>query len=114
MGIHIFFEYIDAVAVITVTDAPELATITVTPSAGTAEGTTKASVSGNTGMNLKYRLADAAVPVEYGQNVRNWSNFTASADIPATTGQTMTVVEYDEYYKATGAGSAAVVVKSGT
>ena len=114
MGISIFFEYIDAVAVITVTDAPELATITVTPSAGTAEGTTKASVSGNTGTNLKYRLADAAVPVEYGQNVRNWSNFAANSDIPATTGQTLTVVEYDEYYKATGTGSAAVVLNEGS
>ena len=37
MGISIFFEYIDAVSVITVTDAPELATITVSPSAGTPE-----------------------------------------------------------------------------
>lgn len=113
MGIKIFFEYVDAVAVITVADSPELASITVTPSEGTAEGTTKASVSGNTGNNLKYKLGAAAVPVEYGQNVRTWSNFTANADIPATTGQTITVVEYDDYYKATGAGSAAVTVNAG-
>ena len=113
MGIKIFFEYVDAVAVITVSDSPELAKITVTPAEGTAEGTTKATVSGNTGTNLKYKLGSAAVPVEYGQNVRTWSNFTANADIPATTGQTITVVEYDDYYKAIGSGSAAVTVKSG-
>lgn len=113
MGIKIFFEYVDAVAVVTIANSPDLKTITVTPSAGTATGTTKATVSGNTGANLKYKLGAAAVPVEYGQNVRTWSNFTANADIPATAGQTLTVVEYDEYYKATGAGSAAVVVKPG-
>lgn len=110
MGIKIFFEYVDAVAVVTITDSPNLKTITVTPSAGTATGTTKATVSGNTGANLKYKLGSAATPVEYGQNVRTWSNFTANTDIPATTGQTITVVEYDDYYKATGAGSATVTV----
>lgn len=113
MGIEIFFEYVDAVAVMTISDAPELKTITVTPAEGSAAGTTKATVSGNTGTNLKYKLGAAAVPVEYGQNVRTWSNFTANADIPATAGQTLTVVEYDEYYKATGSGSAAVVVNDG-
>lgn len=113
MGIKIFFEYVDAVAVMTISDAPELKAITVTPAEGSAAGTTKATVSGNTGTSLKYKLGDAAVPVEYGQNVRTWSNFTANADIPATAGQTLTVVEYDEYYKATGSGSAAVVVNDG-
>ena len=112
MGIKIFFEYVDAVAVVTISDSPELKTITVTPSAGTATGTTKATVSGNTGSNLKYKLGSAATPVKYGQSVRTWSNFTVNADIPATTGQTITVVEYDDYYKATGAGSAQVTVKS--
>ena len=114
MGIKIFFEYVDAVAVITVADSPELTKITVTPAEGTAEGTTKATVSGNTGTSLKYKLGAAAVAIEYGQNVRTWSNFTANADIPATAGQTLTVVEYDEYYKATGSGSAAVVINDGT
>ena len=112
MGLTIFAEYLNAVAVVTVSDAPELKTITVTPAAGTADGPTQATVSGNTSTNLKYRLADAAVPVEYGQNVRNWAAFTASTDIAATTGQTITVVEYDDYYKAIGSGSATVVLKS--
>ena len=113
MGIEIFFENVDAVAVSTISDAPELNTITVTPAEGSVAGTTKATVSGNTGNSLKYQLGSAAIPVEYGQNVRTWSNFTANADIPATSGQTITVVEFDDYYKATGSGSAAVVVNDG-
>ena len=112
MGLTIFAEYLNAVAVITISDAPELAEITVTPAAGSATGTTQATVSGNTTSNLKYRLASEAVDVEYGQNVRNWPNFTASTDIPATAGQYITVVEYDDYYKAVGSGSAVVTVKS--
>lgn len=113
MGIEIFFEYVDAVAVTTISDAPELKTITVTPAEGSVVGTTKATVSGNTGNSLKYKLGSAAIPVKYGQNVRTWSNFTANADIPATSEQTITVVEFDDYYKATGSGSAAVVVNDG-
>lgn len=112
MGLTIFAEYLNAVAVITISDAPELAEITVTPAAGSATGTTQATVSGNTTSNLKYRLASEAVDVKYGQNVRNWPNFTASTDIPASTGQYITVVEYDDYYKAVGSGSGAVTVKS--
>lgn len=113
MGLTIFAEYLNAVAVVTVNDAPELKTITVTPAEGSVEGTTKATVSGNTTNNLKYKLAQEAVPVEYGQNVRNWPNFTASADISAVAGQKITVVEYDDYYKAVGAGSNTVAVNDG-
>lgn len=113
MGLTIFAEYLNAVAVVTVNDAPELKTITVTPAEGSVEGTTKATVSGNTTNNLKYKLAQAAVSVEYGQNVRNWPNFTASADISAVAGQNITVVEYDDYYKAVGAGSNTVAVNDG-
>lgn len=110
MGLTLFAEYMNAIAVITIEDATDLKAITVTPSAGTADGTTKAAVSGNTTNNLKYKISDEAVSVEYGQNVRNWPNFTANTDIPATASQVLTVVEYDEYYKATGAGSATVVL----
>lgn len=117
MGIKIFFEYVDAVAVITVEDAPELGTITVTPAAGSVEGTTKATLSGTVGTKgnvLKYKLGTAATPVEYGENVRNWPVFTQGADIAATTGQYLTVVEADQWYKAVGSGSAVVVLNTGT
>lgn len=116
MGLTIFAEYLNAVAVITIADAPELKTITVTPAEGSVEGTTKATLSGTVGTEgnvLKYRLGDAAIPVEYGENVRNWSVFTQSADIEATAGQYITVVEADQWFKAVGSGSAAVVVNDG-
>ena len=61
---------------------------------------------------LKYKLAAAATPVEYGENVRNWKNFTEGTEIAATTGQYVTVVEADQYYKAIGSGSAQVTVKA--
>lgn len=116
MGLTIFAEYLNAVAVITITDAPELKTITVTPAEGSVEGTTKATLSGTVGTAgnvLKYKLGAAAIPVEYGENVRNWSVFTQSADIEATAGQYITVVEADQWFKAVGSGSAAVVVNDG-
>lgn len=116
MGLTIFAEYLNAVAVITITDAPELKTITVTPAEGSVEGTTKATLSGTVGTEgnvLKYKLGAAAIPVEYGENVRNWSVFTQSADIEATAGQYITVVEADQWFKVVGSGSAAVVVNDG-
>lgn len=116
MGLTIFAEYLNAVAVITIADAPTLKTITVTPAEGSVEGTTKATLSGTVGTEgnvLKYRLGDAAIPIEYGENVRNWPVFTQSADIEATAGQYITVVEADQWFKAIGSGSAAVVVNDG-
>lgn len=116
MGLTIFAEYLNAVAVITIADAPELKAITVTPAEGSVEGTIKATLSGTVGTEgnvLKYKLGAAAIPVEYGENVRNWSVFTQSADIEATAGQYITVVEADQWFKAVGSGSAAVVVNDG-
>lgn len=116
MGLTIFAEYLNAVAVITMSDAPELKTLTVTPSEGSVEGTTKATVTntvGTAGNVLKYKLGAAAIDVDYGQNVRNWAAFTDGADIAATAGQVLTVVEADQYYKAVGAGSATVAVNDG-
>ena len=114
MGLEVQPEYVDGVAVVTLNSSPTLTTITVTPSAGTEDGTTKATVSGNTTNNLKYALSDEeAMDLNYGMGVRNWKPFTASTDIPATDGQYLNVVEYDEYYKVIGGGSAAVVLNSG-
>lgn len=110
MGMTLFAEYLNAIAVTTITNATKLATITVTPSAGTLADTTKASVSGSTTNNLKYKLSSSALAVDYGQNVKNWPKFTAGADIPAEKEQVLTVVECDDYFKATGAGSATVVL----
>ena len=61
MGFVLFAEYLNAIAVVTVSDAPELGTLTVTPSAGSAVGTTKATLSGKDGTAgnvLKDRLGE--------------------------------------------------------
>lgn len=115
-ALTMFAEYLDGIAIVTVDGSPTLKAITVTPAEGSAVGTTKATLSNTVGTDgdvFKYKLGAAAVPVEYGENVRNWSVFTQSADIAATSGQTLTVVEADKNFKAVGSGSAAVVVNDG-
>lgn len=116
IGLAIFAEYLNAVAVISMPNAPKLKTLTVTPAEGSVEGTTEATVAntvGTAGNVLKYKLGAAATGVDYGQNVRNWAAFTGGADITASAGQVLTVVEADQYYKAVSAGSATVVVNDG-
>lgn len=91
-----------------------LKSLTVTSAAGTASGTTKLAVtpakaSGNL---YKYKAAGSATPVIYGQNVQTWTAWDGTADITATTGQVVTVVECGSDYKAVAAGSATVTAKA--
>lgn len=114
MGLTLFAEYIDAIAVITIDETPTLGTLTVNSVAGTASGDTKITVNPakeNAGNVYKYKVAADAVTVGYGQNLRNWTSWDGKADIKATTGQKITVVECDGTYKALNAGSASVVAK---
>lgn len=115
MGLTLFAEYIDAIAVITIDETPTLGTLTVTSAAGTATGDTKITVNPakeNANNVYKYKVAAEAVTVGYGQNLRNWSTWDGKSDIKATTGQKITVVECDGTYKALNAGSASVTAKS--
>ena len=115
MGLTLFAEYIDAIAVITIDETPTLGTLTVTSAAGTATGDTKITVNPakeNANNVYKYKVATDAVTVGYGQNLRNWTSWDGKADIKATTGQKITVVECDGTYKALNSGSASVTAKS--
>lgn len=115
MGLTLFAEYIDAIAVITIDETPTLGTLTVNSVAGTASGDTKITVNPakeNSNNVYKYKVATEAVTVGYGQNLRNWTSWDGKADIKATTGQKITVVECDGTYKALNAGSASVTAKS--
>ncbi len=92
----------------------KLGTLTVTSAAGTATGDTKVTISpakgdGNT---YKYKVADAAVEVKYGQSVKNWTAWDGSKNITAETGKKITVVECDAEFRAVKAGSATVTAKS--
>lgn len=115
MGLTLFAEYIDAIAVITIDETPTLGTLTVTSAAGTVTGDTKITVNPakeNSNNVYKYKVATDAVTVGYGQNLRNWTSWDGKADIKAAIGQKITVVECDGTYKALNAGSTSVTAKS--
>ena len=115
MGLTLFAEYIDAIAVITIDDTPTLGTLTVNSVAGTESGDTKITVNPakeNANNVYKYKVATEAVTVGYGQNLRNWSTWDGKSDITAANGQKITVVECDGTYKALNAGSANVTARS--
>lgn len=114
MGLTLFAEYIDAIAVITIDETPMLGTLTVTSATGTATGDTKITVNPakeNANNVYKYKVGASETAVTYGQNLRNWSTWDGKADITAAAGQKITVVECDGTYKALNAGSASVTAK---
>lgn len=114
MGLTLFAEYIDAIAVITIDETPTLGTLTVTFAAGTTTGNTKITVNPakeNVNNVYKYKVGASETAVTYGQNLRNWTTWDGKADVKATTGQKITVVECDGTYKALNAGSASVTAK---
>lgn len=92
----------------------KLGTLTVTSAAGTATGDTKVTISPEKaeGNSYKYKVAEAAVEVKYGQSVKNWTAWDGSKDITAETGKKITVVECDAEFRAVKAGSATVTAKS--
>lgn len=115
MGLTLFAEYIDAIAVITIDETPTLGTLTVTSAAETATGDTKITVNPakeNANNVYKYKVGASETAVTYGQNLRNWTTWDGKADIKAAVGQKITVVECDGTYKALNAGSASVTAKS--
>ena len=114
MGMKLWAEYLDGIAVATVQGSGTLGTLNVTSAAGTSSGTTKLTVtpakaSGNL---YKVKTGAAATPVTYGQNVQTWTAWDGTADVTATTGQVVTVVECGSDYKAVGSGSATVTAKA--
>lgn len=116
MGMTLFAEYKDAIAVIDVDSTPTLGTLTVGSAVGTESGTTKLTVTpGKESTNnvYKYKTDPTNAPtVTYGQNVRTWSTWDGTSDITATTGHKITVVEADGTYKALNAGNATVTAQT--
>lgn len=114
MGLTLFAEYIDAVAVGTIDTTQTLGTLTVNSAAGSKSGDTKVTITpakANAGNAYKYKVASSETAVDYGQNVKNWSAWDGESDITAATGQVITVVECDSTYKALSAGHATVTAK---
>lgn len=114
MGLTLFAEYIDAIAVGTINTTQTLGTLTVNSTTGSKSGDTKVTITpakASTGNVYKYKVASSETAVDYGQNVKNWSAWDGESDITATTGQVITVVECDSTYKALSAGHATVAAK---
>ena len=114
MGLTLFAEYIDAVAVGTIDTTQTLGTLTVNSAAGSKSGDTKVTITpakASAGNVYKYKVASSETTVDYGQNVKNWSAWDGESDITAATGQVITVVECDSTYKALSAGHATVTAK---
>lgn len=114
MGLTLFAEYIDSIAVGTINTTQTLGTLTVNSAAGSKSGDTKVTVTptkASAGNVYKYKVASSETTVDYGQNVKNWSAWDGESDITATTGQVITVVECDSTYKALSAGHATVTAK---
>ena len=114
MGLTLFAEYIDAIAVGTINATQTLGTLNVNSAAGSKSGDTKVTVTpakANAGNVYKYKVASSETSVDYGQNVKNWSAWDGESDITAATGQVITVVECDSTYKALSAGHATVTAK---
>lgn len=116
MGMTLFAEYLDGIAVIDVDSTPTLGTLTVQSAVGTASGDTKLTVTPikESPTNVyKYKTDPSTAPVvTYGQSVRNWTTWDGVSDITATTGHKITVVEADSTYKAQNAGNATVTAKT--
>lgn len=114
MGLTLFAEYIDAVAVGTIDTTQTLGTLTVNFAAGSKNGYIKVTITpakASAGNVYKYKVASSNTTVNYGQNVKSWSAWDGESDIEAATGQVITVVECDSTYKALSAGHATVTVK---
>lgn len=115
MGVTLFAEYIDGIAVIDVDATPTLGALTVQSAAGTDSGTTALTITPakEKATNVyKYKLGASAETVTYGQNVKSWSVWDGHSDINAAAGQKITVVEADSTFKAQNAGNATVSVKT--
>lgn len=118
MGVRLFCEYLDAIAYFSVGDADTqtLGTLTLTSEAGEETGKTAITVEESViamGNTYKYKVASSATSVTYGMDVKNWTKWDGKAEIAATNGQHVTVVECDSNYKAVKSGDVEAVVNAG-
>lgn len=88
----------------------DLLPLTVESAAGTNAGDTAITVTEDkdTGDIYKYKVANAAEAVVYGQDVSGWTTWDGEADITAATGKVLTLVEASSTGKALKAGTVTV------
>lgn len=115
-GIQFLVEYADGVVIGQIDSTPSLGSLTVVSEASaTTSGKTAITVSGytpGTGETLKYKVADTAPSVAYGQNLKNWTTWNGTDEITAATDKKITVAYVDANYRAQAAGNTTVTAKA--
>ena len=103
MGMALWAEYLDGIAVVTATGVlPEL---DVTSVAGASSGKTAISYSGytlGTGDTLGYKVTDDVIVVNKGDSSSGYTSWNGSADITAATGKILTLVVINDSKVAAG------------
>lgn len=94
--------------------ATVLADLTVTSAAGTASGDTKVTIAEakTSGTHYVYKTAASITMPSAYDNVSDWTAWDGVADITATTGNKIAIVEANRYGKAIHGGIATVTSKS--
>lgn len=112
MGMNLFAEYLDGIAVIGIEGVlPELKVVSV---AGSTSGKTAITVTGYTlgsGDSYKYKVTDDEIVVRKGDSTSGWSSWDGSADITAATNKHITVAVSNSS-KVVAAGEATVTAHS--
>lgn len=112
MGMTLWAEYLDGIAVATVTGV--LPVLTLSAAAGATSGKTAITVSGytlGTGDSLGYKVTDDVIVVEKGQSSSGFTSWNGSADITAASGKIVTIVVINDS-KVVAAGHVASVPKA--
>ena len=117
MGLRLFCEYQDAIAYIAVgsSDTQALGPLTLTSVEGSESGKTAITVDeqlASINNTLKYKTGSSATTVTYGMDVKSWTKWDGRAEITATDGHHVTVVEADPNYKAVRSGDVVADVKA--
>ena len=86
----------------------ELKTLTLTSAAGSTEGTTKITVTGNGSGQLYYKTGGAVGLPAYQEDISDWTTWDGISDITATDGENICVAEADASNLAIAAGICAV------
>lgn len=86
----------------------ELKTLTLTSVAGSTEGTTKITVSGNGSGQLYYETSGSINLPAYHEDISDWTTWDGTSDITATDGETICIAEADAQGLAIAAGTATV------
>lgn len=112
MGMTLWAEYLDGIAVATVTGV--LPVLTLAAATGATSGKTAITVSGytlGTGDSLGYKVTDDVIVVEKGQSSSGFTSWNGSADITAASGKIVTIVVINDS-KVVAAGHVASVPKA--